>query len=44
MMRIVRQLRHDQAFKTRARKLDHLVSKRIQGYQGAMALGLLQEV
>ena len=44
MMKIVRQLRHDKEFKASARKLDQLVSRRIHGYQGAMALALLQKI
>ena len=44
MMKIVRRLRHDKEFKTRTRKLDQLVSRRIHGYQGAMALALLQKI
>ncbi len=44
MMKIVRQLRHDKEFKSSARKLDQLVSRRIHGYQGTMALALLQKI
>jgi hypothetical protein len=44
MIKIVRQLRHDKEFKTSTRKLDQLVSRRIRGYQGAMALALLQKI
>lgn len=44
MMKIVRQLRHDKEFKARARKLDQLVSRRIHGYQGAVALALIQNI
>ncbi len=44
MMKIVRQLRHDREFKARARKLDQLVSRRIHGYQGAMALAHRQKI
>lgn len=44
MMKIVRQLRHDKEFKTSTRKLEQLVSRRKHGYQGAMALALLQEI
>ena len=44
MMTIVRQLRHDTEFKTGTRELDRLVTRRIRGYQGAMALARLQEI
>jgi hypothetical protein len=44
MMKIVRELRHDKEFKAGARELNRLVSRRIHGYQGAMALALLQKI
>ncbi len=44
MMRVVRQLRHDEEFKTRTRELDRLVTRRIRGHRGAMALALLQQI
>ena len=44
MMKIVRQLRHDKEFKAGARELNRLMSRRIQGYRGAMALALLQKI
>jgi hypothetical protein len=44
MMKIIRQLRHDKEFKAGARELNRLVSRRIHGYQGAMALALLQKI
>lgn len=44
MMTIVRQLRHDKDFKGSTRELDRLVIRRIHGYQGAMALALLQGI
>ena len=44
MMKIVRQLPHDKEFTAGARALNRLMSRRIQGYQGAMALALLQKI